>query len=177
MLTDQLPAEAAQAVPSRTTDRANRVFVFIVCTFRPFRRAGWSTASGRNIDMNEGGLMKTMETTKGRQPFEQQARVGAKAGSAGIPACGCREHSCSPFPAATPAPAVARPCDAPPPSSEFPLSAFPISALPLLTRRDLAAHLQVSVRTIDRLVASGELPTHRIGRIVRFSLPDVLAAL
>ena len=47
----------------------------------------------------------------------------------------------------------------------------------LLTRHDLAAHLKVSVRTIDRLTAAGELPVHRLGKAVRFSLPEVLASL
>ena len=46
-----------------------------------------------------------------------------------------------------------------------------------LTRRGVAAVLQVSVCTVDRMVANGELPCVRLGRRVRFYLPDVIEAL
>lgn len=46
-----------------------------------------------------------------------------------------------------------------------------------LTRRGVAAVLQVSVCTVDRMVANGELPCIRLGRRVRFYLPDVIEAL
>lgn len=38
----------------------------------------------------------------------------------------------------------------------------------LLTREDLAQILCCSTRTVDRLVASGDLPAIRIGKLVRF---------
>jgi len=37
----------------------------------------------------------------------------------------------------------------------------------------VAPHLGVSVRTVRRLIATGELPTHRIGRAVRVSADDL----
>ena len=58
----------------------------------------------------------------------------------------------------------------------FQLSAF--NPQLFLTRRELAAVLKISVRTIDRLVADGELPVHRLGRkVVRFYLPEVVQAM
>ena len=42
-----------------------------------------------------------------------------------------------------------------------------ITAAPLLTRREAAESLRQSVRMIDMLIASGELPAVRIGRSVR----------
>ncbi|HOX60015.1 MAG TPA: excisionase family DNA-binding protein [Candidatus Paceibacterota bacterium] len=45
------------------------------------------------------------------------------------------------------------------------------------TRPGLAAALKVSVCTVDRMVANGELPCVRLGRRVRFYLPDVVEAL
>ena len=47
--------------------------------------------------------------------------------------------------------------------------------LPVLTRKDVAHGLGVSVRTIDRLVAAGEIPHHRIGDLVKFTAVDVEA--
>lgn len=38
----------------------------------------------------------------------------------------------------------------------------------LLTREDVAQILSCSTRTVDRLVASGDLPAIRIGKLVRF---------
>jgi excisionase family DNA binding protein len=44
---------------------------------------------------------------------------------------------------------------------------------PLLTKRQLAAHMQVSVRTIDHWKEKGCLPYYKIGRVVRFRLSDI----
>jgi excisionase family DNA binding protein len=41
--------------------------------------------------------------------------------------------------------------------------------LPVLTRKDVATNLGLSERTVDRLVAKGEFPHHRIGDLVRFT--------
>jgi len=46
-----------------------------------------------------------------------------------------------------------------------------------LTRPGLAAAVRVSVSTIDRMVASEELPCARLRGRVRFYLPDVVEAL
>jgi excisionase family DNA binding protein len=43
-----------------------------------------------------------------------------------------------------------------------------------LTRPDLAKVLQVSLRTVDRMIADGEIPVRRVrGKIVRFLYEDV----
>ena len=43
-----------------------------------------------------------------------------------------------------------------------------------VTRIELAALLRVSVRTVDRMIAAGELPVRRVrGRAVRFLRSDV----
>ena len=42
-----------------------------------------------------------------------------------------------------------------------------MNAAPLLTRQQAAASLGVSLRTIDNLATSGDLPTIRIGAAVR----------
>jgi excisionase family DNA binding protein len=47
----------------------------------------------------------------------------------------------------------------------------------LLTRAGLAAALRVSVRTVDGMVAGNEIPSVRIGSLVRFYLPDVVRHL
>jgi excisionase family DNA binding protein len=47
----------------------------------------------------------------------------------------------------------------------------------LITREELAWALQVSVRTVDEMVAKGEIPVVRIRGAVRFYLPDVVRAL
>ena len=44
---------------------------------------------------------------------------------------------------------------------------------PVLTRHDVAELLNLSVRTIDRLVAAGELSHHRLADLVRFTQADV----
>ncbi len=46
-----------------------------------------------------------------------------------------------------------------------------------LTRLGLAVVLQVSVCTVDRMKANGELPFVRLRGRVRFYLPDVVEAL
>ncbi|GAA5130804.1 helix-turn-helix domain-containing protein [Luteolibacter yonseiensis] len=38
---------------------------------------------------------------------------------------------------------------------------------PLLNRKDVGARLHVSLRTVDELIASGDLPVVRLGRAVR----------
>ena len=45
------------------------------------------------------------------------------------------------------------------------------------TRPGLAAALQVSVCTVDRMVASEEIPCVRVRGRVRFYVPDVVEAL
>ena len=48
----------------------------------------------------------------------------------------------------------------------------------LLTRAELAKMLMVSVSTVDRMLADGEITPIRLrGKLVRFHLPDVLAEL
>ncbi len=48
----------------------------------------------------------------------------------------------------------------------------------VLTREELAAVLQVSVRTVDRMVTAEDIPVMELGEdLVRFYLPDVLEAL
>ncbi|MEP7172436.1 MAG: helix-turn-helix domain-containing protein [Aestuariivirga sp.] len=51
---------------------------------------------------------------------------------------------------------------------KFPNPAGP-AALRLLTIKDVAERLQVSCRTIHRLVANGNLAVIRIGRAIRIS--------
>lgn len=46
---------------------------------------------------------------------------------------------------------------------------------PLLTPQDLAARWQVSLKSVRRIVARGELKVHRIGAQLRFSEADVTA--
>ena len=48
----------------------------------------------------------------------------------------------------------------------------------MLTRGDLAAALQVSLSTVDRMIAAGDIePLRPGGALVRFYLPDVLESL
>ena len=48
----------------------------------------------------------------------------------------------------------------------------------IVTRRELAAVLKVSVRTVDEMVAAGEItPLRPGGVLVRFYLPDVVREL
>lgn len=46
----------------------------------------------------------------------------------------------------------------------------------LLTAAELAAHLGVSKVSIYRGVRAGEIPAHRLGKVLRFALAEVLAA-
>jgi excisionase family DNA binding protein len=46
--------------------------------------------------------------------------------------------------------------------------------LRLLTATELAAYLQVHIKTVYAWVARGELPSIRVGRQVRFSQDDIL---
>ena len=43
----------------------------------------------------------------------------------------------------------------------------------LLTIKEVADRLAVSVRTVRRLIDDGELPPHRMGRMVRVSVDDL----
>ena len=57
-------------------------------------------------------------------------------------------------------------------------AATPVVTVALLTREELAKALKISVRTVDQLIADGEITPIRIGdKIVRFYLPDVIAEL
>lgn len=47
----------------------------------------------------------------------------------------------------------------------------------LLRKRELAERLAISKRTLDVWCAQGRVPFLKIGRSVRFRLPDVLEAL
>lgn len=50
----------------------------------------------------------------------------------------------------------------------------PTAAPPCVTRFELADLLQVSVRTVDRMIAAGEIPVRRVrGWAVRFLRSDV----
>ncbi len=50
--------------------------------------------------------------------------------------------------------------------------------LRFLTREELANVLQISVRTVDQMLAGNEIPCVRLrGVIVRFYLPDVVRTL
>lgn len=47
---------------------------------------------------------------------------------------------------------------------------------PWLTRPQLAAHLQVSLRTIENWRRQGYLPHYKAGRLVRYKLSDIQVA-
>jgi excisionase family DNA binding protein len=47
----------------------------------------------------------------------------------------------------------------------------------LLTPRDVADRLRLSLRAVRRLIASGELPVLRLGRAVRVTEEDFAALL
>jgi excisionase family DNA binding protein len=47
----------------------------------------------------------------------------------------------------------------------------------LLTKRGLAPKLQISTRTIDAWMREGRIPFLKLGKTVRFRLPDVLEKL
>jgi excisionase family DNA binding protein len=46
-----------------------------------------------------------------------------------------------------------------------------------ITRKELAAHCGLSLRTIDELTRNGLLPFFKIGKSIRYDLPEVEAAL
>ena len=46
-----------------------------------------------------------------------------------------------------------------------------------ISRRELAVHLGLSLRTIDELTRNGVLPVFKIGKAVRYELAEVEAAL
>lgn len=60
-------------------------------------------------------------------------------------------------------------------------SATPTTASSLpdrkITRHELAVHCGLSLRTIDELTRNGVLPVFKIGKAVRYELPEVEAAL
>lgn len=45
------------------------------------------------------------------------------------------------------------------------------------TRHEVAAHCRLSLRTIDELTRNGVLPHFKIGKAVRYDLPEVEAAM
>jgi len=47
----------------------------------------------------------------------------------------------------------------------------------LLTKKELAPHLRVGTRTVDQWMRKGRIPFLKIGKTVRFRLPDVLEKL
>jgi excisionase family DNA binding protein len=50
----------------------------------------------------------------------------------------------------------------------------PLPEVPCVTRFELAARLHVSVRTVDRMIADGEIRVRRVrGKAVRFLKSDV----
>jgi len=46
----------------------------------------------------------------------------------------------------------------------------------LATKKEIAALLRVTQRTVEVMVAEGRIPALRYGRTVRFKISDVLAA-
>lgn len=109
--------------------------------------------------------------------FQKQRRKSqVRRVTPGVPPSVVRGPAVSGLPSGVrPPPAVVSPS-----GSDFSISASQHVSLfpaPLLTRRDLAAVLKLSVRTIDRLTAAGAIPCRRLGKSVRYHLPDVLAAL
>ena len=47
----------------------------------------------------------------------------------------------------------------------------------ILTRREVAALLRITTRTLDKLVACGALPSFKVGRSRRFHREEVFARL
>ena len=45
----------------------------------------------------------------------------------------------------------------------------------MMTKADVSQRLQVSIKTIERWMASGDLPSHRFGKSVRISAADYRA--
>jgi excisionase family DNA binding protein len=44
---------------------------------------------------------------------------------------------------------------------------------PLVTRKQVAELLSVSLRTVDRWIARGDLPHYKLGKVVRFKVSDI----
>lgn len=44
---------------------------------------------------------------------------------------------------------------------------------PLLTKQDVADDLKISVKTIDKMVCSKQIPFYKIGRLVRFQREEI----
>jgi excisionase family DNA binding protein len=64
------------------------------------------------------------------------------------------------------------------PNGEAPALGGESSAIRFLTREELAEALKISVRTVDTMVAGGEIPHLRLhGNFIRFYLPDVVRHL
>jgi excisionase family DNA binding protein len=59
---------------------------------------------------------------------------------------------------------------------EVPMSAQPSQAQPSDKPEDIAQLLGISVRTVQRLAESGEIPSYRVGTQLRFDRAEVLAA-
>ena len=49
----------------------------------------------------------------------------------------------------------------------------PRSTAPLLDARDVASRLGISIKTVRRVIAAGDLPSHRIGRLIRIIEGDL----
>jgi excisionase family DNA binding protein len=46
-------------------------------------------------------------------------------------------------------------------------------AAPLLTASQVAQRCQMSLRTVRRWIADGDLPVHRLGRVIRIAEADL----
>jgi len=51
------------------------------------------------------------------------------------------------------------------------------AAVSIVTRKELAAHCRLSLRTIDELTRNGSLPFFKIGKSIRYDLVETEAAL
>jgi excisionase family DNA binding protein len=58
-----------------------------------------------------------------------------------------------------------------------PMETTPCPILPKLNRRELSAHLRLSLRTIDNLLKSGTLPYFKVGKAIRFDPAEVESAM
>jgi len=55
------------------------------------------------------------------------------------------------------------------------MAAMPVE--PLVSKKEVAKHLGVQVRTVDNWIGRGYIPYYKVGRSVRFRLSDVQAHL
>jgi len=62
-------------------------------------------------------------------------------------------------------------------SLETPGLPAPASADELIDKREIAARLKISTRSVDEWQRSGKIPYLKIGKTVRYRWPDVLAHL